>query len=42
MAQLRNPHPRETLKQELLDEIGKRQKRLAGAIGVQQSCRCDH
>jgi addiction module HigA family antidote len=34
MAQLRNPHPGEILKQEFLNEIGMTQNRLAEAIGV--------
>ena len=34
MAQLRNPHPGEILKEELLREIGMSQNRLARAIGV--------
>ena len=34
MAQLRNPHPGEILKEEFLKEIGMSQNRLAHAIGV--------
>jgi addiction module HigA family antidote len=34
MAQLRNPHPGEILKQEFLNEIGMSQNHLAHAIGV--------
>src|SRR6266550_5481358 len=34
MAQLRNPHPGEILKQEFLNEIGLSQNQLAQAIGV--------
>jgi antitoxin HigA-1 len=34
MAQIRNPHPGEILKQEFLNEIGMSQNRLARAIGV--------
>jgi addiction module HigA family antidote len=35
MAQLRNLHPGEILKEEFLDEIGMSQNQLAHAIGVQ-------
>jgi len=34
MAQLRNPHPGEILKEEFLREIGMSQNQLAHAIGV--------
>jgi antitoxin HigA-1 len=34
MAQLRNPHPGEILKQEFLNQIGMSQNQLAHAIGV--------
>jgi addiction module HigA family antidote len=34
MAQLRNPHPGEILKEEFLNEIGMSQNQLAHAIGV--------
>jgi len=34
MAELRNPHPGEILKEEFLNEIGMSQNRLAEAIGV--------
>ena len=34
MAQLRNPHPGEILKEEFLNEIGMSQNRFAHAIGV--------
>ena len=34
MAQLRNPHPGEILKEEFLNEIGMSQNHLAHAIGV--------
>jgi antitoxin HigA-1 len=34
MAQLRNPHPGEILKEEFLNEIGMSQNHLAQAIGV--------
>ena len=34
MAQLRNPHPGEILKEEFLGEIGLSQNQLAQAIGV--------
>jgi addiction module HigA family antidote len=34
MAQLRNPHPGEILKEEFLNEIGMSQNQLAQAIGV--------
>jgi addiction module HigA family antidote len=34
MAQLRNPHPGEILKEELLNPIGMSQNQLAHAIGV--------
>ena len=34
MAQLRNPHPGEILKEEFLAEIGMSQNQLAHAIGV--------
>ena len=34
MAQLRNPHPGEILKQEFLNETGLSQNKLAEAIGV--------
>ena len=34
MAQLRNPHPGEILKQEFLNEIGLSQNQLAHAVGV--------
>jgi addiction module HigA family antidote len=34
MAQLRNPHPGEILKEEFLSEIGMSQNQLAHAIGV--------
>ncbi len=34
MAQLRNPHPGEILKEEFLNEIGLSQNQLAQAIGV--------
>jgi antitoxin HigA-1 len=34
MAQLRNPHPGEVLRQEFLSEIGMSQNQLAHAIGV--------
>ncbi len=34
MAQIRNPHPGEILKEEFLKEIGMSQNRLARAIGV--------
>ena len=34
MAELRNPHPGEILKQEFLNEIGMSQNQLAHAIGV--------
>lgn len=34
MAQLRNPHPGEILKEEFLNEIGLSQNQLAHAIGV--------
>jgi antitoxin HigA-1 len=34
MAQLRNPHPGEILKEEFLNEVGMSQNQLAHAIGV--------
>ena len=34
MAQLRNPHPGEILKEEFLNELGMSQNQLAHAIGV--------
>ena len=34
MAQIRNPHPGQILKDEFLNEIGMSQNRLARAIGV--------
>ena len=34
MAELRNPHPGEILKEEFLNEIGLSQNKLAEAIGV--------
>ena len=34
MAQVRNPHPGEILKEEFLNEIGMSQNQLAQAIGV--------
>jgi addiction module HigA family antidote len=34
MAELRNPHPGEILKEEFLNEIGMSQNKLAEAIGV--------
>lgn len=34
MAQLRNPHPGEILKEEFLAEVGMSQNKLAEAIGV--------
>ena len=34
MAQIRNPHPGEILKEEFLSEIGMSQNQLAQAIGV--------